>query len=151
VTQRGRLALIGVAVLVAILAFVLLQPEDEDSREPVTQTETATEQSGGATAEEPEGTTTEEEPPPPQTTRIRVEGGQPVGGVEEVAVQKDDTVRLAVTADAPEHVHVHGYDLMQDVGPGQTARFRFKADVEGVFEIELENSHTQIAELRVEP
>jgi FtsP/CotA-like multicopper oxidase with cupredoxin domain len=148
--------LIGAAVLVAILAFVLLQPEDEDSGQTATQTttQTTTEETGGATAgetTEPEGATTEEEPPPPETVRIRVEGGQPVGGVEEIEVKKGDTVRLTVTADAPEHVHVHGYDIFKDVGPGRAARFRFKADVEGVFEIELEDSHRQIAELRVEP
>jgi FtsP/CotA-like multicopper oxidase with cupredoxin domain len=144
---------VGAAVLIAVLAFVLLQPEDEDSSEQqAPATTTVTEQSGGQTAPD-EPTTTEEQTTTVevQAARIRVQGGQPVGGVREIEVKKDDNVRLTVTADAPEHVHVHGYDLFADVAPGQAAGFRFRAANEGVFEIELEDSHVQIAELRVEP
>jgi hypothetical protein len=66
-------------------------------------------------------------------------------------VKAGDRVRFVVQADAPEEVHVHGYDISKDVGPGQNARFNFVADLEGIFEIELENSGVQIVELVVEP
>ena len=41
-----------------------------------------------------------------------------------------------VSADAPDDIHLHGYDIEKQVAPGQPARFRFRADVEGIFEIE---------------
>jgi hypothetical protein len=41
--------------------------------------------------------------------------------------------------------------VMQDVEPGKTVVVSFPADIEGVFEVELEDAHVQIAELTVNP
>jgi hypothetical protein len=46
-------------------------------------------------------------------------------------------------------VHLHGYDLHQDVDAGGTARIRFQAKIPGVFEAELESRKLQILELTV--
>jgi FtsP/CotA-like multicopper oxidase with cupredoxin domain len=146
VSNKGRLGLVAVAIAVAVAAFVIARPDDDDDDRQASAPATTEQQQTGT---EPQTTATP--PPEPAVERLRVRGGQPVGGVKELEFEKGDEVRLAVTADAPEHVHVHGYDLFEDVGPGQTARFRFEADIEGIFEIELEDSHEQIAELRVEP
>jgi hypothetical protein len=54
-------------------------------------------------------------------------------------------------ADAADEVHIHGFDLTRDVGPSASARFNFKADIEGRFDVELHGSHTQIALLEVRP
>ena len=62
-----------------------------------------------------------------------------VGGAKTIEVSKGDTVRIVVSADAPDELHVHGYDITRSAGPEQPARFRFKANAEGAFEIE---SHT---------
>ena len=48
-------------------------------------------------------------------------------------------------------MHLHGYDLMADVGPGKPATIRFTATAPGRFEIELEDRGLQIAELEVRP
>ena len=82
---------------------------------------------------------------------IEVRGGEPVGGVQTITVKSGDTVRFVVKADAPEEVHVHGYDIAKDVGPGEDANFEFTANLEGIFEAELENSSVQIIKLVVEP
>ena len=34
--------------------------------------------------------------------------------------------------------------MSKDVEAGGSVRFQFKADIEGVFEVELEETHTQI-------
>jgi hypothetical protein len=60
-------------------------------------------------------------------------------------------VALVVRSALTDHVHVHGYDLMADVAPGAPATIRFTADAPGRFEIELEESGLQIAELEVRP
>ena len=39
----------------------------------------------------------------------------------------------------------------KDVGPGKTAKFRFKANLEGIYELELHDSGAQLAEVRVDP
>jgi hypothetical protein len=56
-----------------------------------------------------------------------------------------------VTSDVADEIHVHGYDLKQDVPAGGSVRFSFPASIEGVFEIELEDHKEQIAQLKVSP
>ena len=56
-----------------------------------------------------------------------------------------------VRSDVSDHVHLHGYDLLADVAPGQPARIRFRATTVGVFEAELEDRVVLIAELEVRP
>jgi hypothetical protein len=74
-----------------------------------------------------------------------------VGGVEELEFDKGDQVRFVVRSDVADEVHVHGYDKTEDVPAGGSVRFSFPADIEGVFEIELEGRGEPIAELRVNP
>ncbi len=81
---------------------------------------------------------------------IAVTGGT-VEQVERFEVPLDGTVRVTVTADAPEEIHVHGYDLHTDVAPDTEAVLEFDAVIPGVFEIELEGSGVLIAELQVAP
>jgi hypothetical protein len=56
-----------------------------------------------------------------------------------------------VTSDVADHVHVHGHALFADVAPGQPVRFRFRATIPGRIEVELEDTHTLLAELSVRP
>jgi hypothetical protein len=65
--------------------------------------------------------------------------------------QKGDQVRFRVVSDVSDHVHLHGYDISKDVEPGGSVSFDFRADIEGVFEAELEDRKEQILELRVNP
>lgn len=144
-SRQQRFGLVALAVAVAVAAFVIARPGDDDGEPATTQAVQDTATADTQPAE------TETQPAEPAATRIRVEAGQHAGGVEEIAVSTGDTVRLTVTSDAPQEVHVHGYDIIENAAPDSPARFRFEADIEGVFEVELEGAHTQIAELRVEP
>jgi hypothetical protein len=74
-----------------------------------------------------------------------------VGGVRRLEYDSGDRVRFLVRSDVADEVHVHGYDVSKDVAAGGTVIFSFPADIEGVFEVELEQRHQQIAELRVNP
>ncbi len=82
---------------------------------------------------------------------VVVRNGEPVGGVKELDYNAGDEVRFEVESDVADEVHVHGYDLMEDVPAGGTVSFDFPADIEGIFEVELEGRKEQIAELRVNP
>ncbi len=144
--ERGqRIGLIGAALIVAAVAFILLQPSDsDDDTEPRPSTTQETLQG------EPTATVPAPKPKPAVET-IRVVDGEPAGGVKKLTVSKGDTVRFEVRSDTAAEVHVHGYDLFKNVTAGGSVGFRFKADIEGVFEIELEETHTPIAQLSVEP
>jgi hypothetical protein len=81
---------------------------------------------------------------------IRIVGGKPAGGITRETVDKGQLVDLVVHSDVADEVHLHGYDLHQDVEAGGTARIRFRAKIPGVFEAELENRKLQILELTVQ-
>ncbi|MGH8935287.1 MAG: hypothetical protein ACRDXD_03290 [Acidimicrobiia bacterium] len=81
---------------------------------------------------------------------VRVEDGQVEGGGR-VEVRQGSPVRLTVEADLSEEVHVHGYDLRAEVEPGRPATLEFVADIPGIFEVELEESHLHLLELEVSP
>jgi hypothetical protein len=156
-TRKALLAVGAVAVLAA--AFALLQPSDEAETPTTAEEATATtdapstvedapaadEEATGVTATAPAA------PPRPAATQIRVRGGEPVGGVKTIEVERGDRIRFSVSSDQSDEVHVHGYDLERPVGPDAPARFSFTADADGIFEVELHGSGTQIASLEVQP
>lgn len=139
------------AALLAALAFTLASCGGEDEATPpgtTTETETQT------TPPPPPPPPQPPQPPPPvapkpTTVRVAVRGGVPADGVVRASVDRNDRVVLVVTSDVLDHVHVHGYDLLRDVGPGKPARIAFRATIPGRFEIELEDRHVPIAELTV--
>lgn len=154
-SQRNRaLAALG-AVLVLVIAFVLLRPGDDDTTnntEPAAPVAATTTTTPSASAP----TTSTAAPAPagklrPKVTLVRAVGLEPVGGIASIKVDKGDTVRFTVTSDQPENVHLHGYDVEKPVAPGKPARYVFKANIEGIFEVELEESGVQLIKLQVDP
>jgi FtsP/CotA-like multicopper oxidase with cupredoxin domain len=137
-----RLAVSAAAAAVIVVLFVVLQPSDDD--EAATTPTTATAAATTTQAATPK-------PPRPEYVEVRARDLKPVGGIKKIKVTKGDTVRIAVISDQAEEAHLHGYDLSRDIGQGKVGRYRFKADIDGIFELELENAGVQIAELRVEP
>src|SRR4029453_6097587 len=85
------------------------------------------------------------------TPTIVVKNGEPVGGVRELEYSAGDQVRFEVESDVADEIHVHGYDLMKDVPAGGAVTFSFPAEIEGIFEVELESRGAQLAQLRVDP
>lgn len=82
---------------------------------------------------------------------IVVRDGEPVGGVKRLEYSAGDEIRFEVESDAAEEIHVHGYDVAREVPAGGSVSFAIPADIEGIFEVELEGLGVQIAELRVNP
>lgn len=141
----ARIGLVAATVVVIALAFVLLSPSDDNS----SNTTSTTAPPPPAQAD---GTTTAPPPPAPSFETIEVRGGKPVGGVKKITVTKGDRARIEVASpDTSDEIHLHGYDLKRDLKAGGRVRFSFPANVEGIFEIELEGAGTQIGKLAVEP
>ena len=80
-----------------------------------------------------------------------VEGGEPAGGVQELTFTEGDEIRFRVESDVADEVHLHGYDVSEDVEAGGTAEFDVPATLTGVFEVELEQRVVPLAEITVEP
>jgi plastocyanin len=134
-SRNQRIGLIVAALAVAVIAFVIASPGGDDDGDNAAQTTATPETSSGSGT----GTETATEPPPPpkpEVSRIEIRGGEVVGGPAEIKAKNGDTVVIVVSADAPDDIHLHGYDIEKKAAPGQPARFRFKASAEGEFEIE---------------
>jgi hypothetical protein len=135
-----------IAAVIAVVAVIVLgDPASDEAAETPTPTPTAT-----ATASDPGA----EDTPAPTATPRPTPTPAPLltsGRVQELEYTEGDTVRFRVRSSKPEHVHVHGYDIMKDVVPGETTTVTFKATITGIFEVEFEESAEQIASLKVEP
>ena len=148
---RGRLtitAALAVAAFLGGLALASCGGDSADTTESVSlPTATIETTDTGVTETETETTKAEK----PVIVRAKVLGGVPQGGIVRETVHKGDRVVLQVRSDEADEVHVHGYDLSAAVAPGKPARVSFVADVAGRFEVELEESGVQIAQLTVAP
>ena len=137
--------LLVAAVAVAVIAFVIISPggDEEPASTETTATAPATETTEQTETEPPPAETetdteTETVAPEPQVsvTRIQLQGGQVVGGPKTIEVSQGEQVRIAISSDAGDELHLHGYDITQTVEPGGRAVFNLKANLEGVFELE---------------
>jgi hypothetical protein len=138
-----------VAVLAAVAALTLAACGDDGSPQATgttTTTPATTATTVAATSTSGRPTTTAD---PTPVIEVRVAGGKVQGGVRRERVQSGDTVVLRVIADVADHVHLHGYDRMADVGPGKPGQIRFTADIPGVFEVELEDRRQKLLDLEV--
>jgi heme/copper-type cytochrome/quinol oxidase subunit 2 len=145
-SRAQRLSFLGIAVVIAIVAIVVLADSSEDPATPpaenadATATATPTE---GASAADPTPTPT----PTPKPQPPLLDGSK----VVKLEFTEGDTVRFRVKSDVAEEVHVHGYNIAKDLEPGQMTTVSFPASITGIFEIEYEHAKQQIAELRVNP
>lgn len=145
-SRNQRLTFLGIAALIAVVAIVVFafagsEDTSEQADNPPTATATPTAAEDSASTPTPAPTATPKPQPPLLTA----------GSVKKLSYKEGDTVSFRVRHDEPEEVHVHGYDIKQDLEPGKTETMSFKADITGIFEIELEHSAQQLAELRVDP
>jgi hypothetical protein len=145
-SRGARIGVVVAAVAVVVVLFVVLSGGDDSGSGTTSSTSTPAET---GTPVQPN-----QKPQPTadvQKFEIEVENGEPVGGVQEISIPKDAQAEIVVSSpDTSEEVHLHGYDVMADLTPEEPAKVEFDATIEGVFEMELEDSVTQIAEVTVE-
>ena len=79
---------------------------------------------------------------------LTIMDGSVEGGVRREPVRIGETVTLRVGGNTSGEVHIHGYDLYIDLDGGQ-GEMTFEASIPGVFEVELEGTHTLILQLEV--
>jgi FtsP/CotA-like multicopper oxidase with cupredoxin domain len=151
-SRNQRLSFLGMAAVIAVVAIIVLtagggsDEAEQDSADNAAATVTAT-ATPSADGDQAESTPTPTPTPTPKPQPPLLQAGN----VAKLRFKEGETVRFRVRNDAPDHVHIHGYDIMKDIEPGKTANVSFKATITGIFEIEFEDSAQEIAELRVDP
>ena len=80
---------------------------------------------------------------------VTIKDGKVVGGPSTHKARKGDKVAIVVTSDVADEVHLHGYDVDEDVDAGGTVRLEVKATRTGSFELELESDKLDLGPLQV--
>jgi hypothetical protein len=148
-SNGSRIVALLVAVAVVVALFFAFRGGDDDS---TTATDAAASTAPTTTTGDGGGEDRDEAAKPDDLVpAIEVVGGEPKGGVTELEFEVGDEIRFDVSSDTADEVHVHGYDVEEELPAGGTAKFDFPADLDGVFEVELHHSGAQIAELTINP
>jgi hypothetical protein len=132
--SRGGAALALAALALAAVLFMVLRDDDDDEG-PATNSSTPAEL---------------QQPSRPQIPTIVVRDGQPQGGVEEIEVERGDTVTVRVRSDLEGDVHFHDpYEEQTEteVVPGRAEVIEFVASADGIYEMEFHGHDESGAEL----
>lgn len=147
--------LLAVALMVVVVACGADGGRDGDAADGPREQASGDGGEGGDQTGEPkrEGNGRDEHDEPAareNTIEVRVVGGRVEGVGDAVDVPLGEDVTIRVRSDEADEVHVHGYDEIDDVGPGEEAEIELTADIPGAFEVELEEAHLLLFELRVQ-
>ena len=146
--RSGRLALGAGLLVIALPLAACGSDEDTPSSAPTVSATTAPSSTpSAAPSAEPSPSTT---PDDAQVISVTVAGGAVSGVQPRTEVPLGSKVRLTVTSDAVDEIHVHGYDLTTALTAGQAAQLEFVADRPGIFEIELHDAGTVLTRLQVQ-
>jgi hypothetical protein len=154
--RNQRIGFAALAALIAVVAVLLLSGGSDEATEradapPPTATPTPRAEAQAEARPTRTATPTPTPRPRPAIRTVRVRDGEVRGGTARLRFEKGETARFAVSSDVADEIHVHGYDLTKDVPAGGTVSFRFRADIDGIFEVEFHDSGLQLAQLRVDP
>jgi len=149
------IALAGVVIAVVVFLFVANDDTADQETETTTPAEThatepadAPDDSEGGDKKKPKP----EKPEEPAVPELEIRGGAPVGGPLEVEVTEGEELRIDVTTDAPDELHLHSYDVYLDIEPGKTNELVVEnADIGGVIELESHSTGALLAEISVVP
>ena len=137
--SRGqRLTFLGIAAVIAVVAVILLAGGGDETDEPSTprpRPRRPRPRDGGRRRRgdrHRRPPTPKPKPKPPPLLQA--------GKEQALNYKEGETVRFRVVNDEAEEVHVHGYDITKELEPGKVETVSFKADITGIFEIELEGS-----------
>lgn len=145
-SSTQRLVLLAGAVIILGGAFLLFSGSDNNKDSATVATATTPAATNAPAA------TTPVAAPEPKVTTIVVNGGKPAGGIKTIKAVKGDRVNIEVSSpDTTSEVHFHGYDIKRDLKAGGKVRFSFDAKLEGIFEMELEDTSVQIAKIEISP
>ncbi|MEV0562908.1 hypothetical protein [Dactylosporangium sp. NPDC050588] len=141
-------------VLAAALVLALTGcSADPATPAPAPSTTTATAAAAGADAPSPTAGTSSAPPSPAATfdkeivvTVAKKKVTPPTGRVE---VAKGNLVRITVTSDIADELHVHGYDKSLALPAGAPASLELRVDRTGLFEVETHASHLVLFQLVV--
>jgi hypothetical protein len=127
-----RLLVLVAGAAAAVVLFVVFRGNDDDTPSPSPPPASVS-------------STIKERPQEPMVILVPIN----TNAERRMTIPRGREVVLVISGAAGEEVHLHGYDVTRRIGPDGTVRLPFRATIPGRFEVELEESHRQIADLTV--
>ncbi|MGI5240075.1 hypothetical protein [Dactylosporangium sp. CA-139066] len=87
--------------------------------------------------------------PVDRTVSITIANRTATPPTSRVEIARGSTIRITVTSDAADELHVHGHDRRATLTPGVPASVAFRADTAGLFEVETHLSDLVLVQLVV--
>ena len=138
--HRRTLAGPGVAVLLLLAACA----SGSDSAETAGSSTTASgPETAGIASGEPDPAT------PVVVVNVSVRDGKVAPKPRRVDVKLGGNVRLQVTSDEDDVLHVHGFEVEEPLEAGRTTTVELTADQPGVFEVETHETELELLQLEV--
>jgi plastocyanin len=86
---------------------------------------------------------------PAVEVNVSVRDGKVAPKPHRVDVTQGATVRLQVTSDVDDVLHVHGFDVEEPLEAGHTTTVELTADQPGVFEVETHETELELLQLEI--
>jgi hypothetical protein len=144
-TRNTRIGLLLAAVAVAAVAIALASSGGDSSKSSKPTATTPSRTTATSTA------TTPSTPAPPPVPTIVLRGGKPAGGVKTLEFKSGERARFAVSSDSKQDLHLHGYEIEKTVPAGGRVTFSFKANAQGIYQLESHTTNATIAKVKVVP
>jgi plastocyanin len=151
--RRCRPPVTGTTLVVVTVVLLLLAACG--GNQPTEAAPTAAQTSAAATAEptppqSPAATPSSASPSGVREVEVKVANGQVDTATERVEVATGDTVRLVVTSDIDDQLHVHGATSAQaELRAGQPTTLEARFDEPGVYYVELHESGLLLLQVEV--
>jgi plastocyanin len=138
--HRRTLPALGVAVLLLLAACA---SGSDSATTADSSTITGGSKSAGIASGEPNPAS------PVVEVNVSVRDGKVAPKPHRVDVTQGATVRLQVTSDVDDVLHVHGFDVEEPLEAGHTTTVELTADQPGVFEVETHETELELLQLEV--
>ena len=138
--HRRTLAGLSVAVLLPLAACA---SGGDSTKTADSSTVTSGSQNAGIASGEPNPAS------PAVVVNVSVRDGKVAPKPHRVDVPQGATVRLQVTSDVDDVLHVHGFDVEEPLDAGHTTTVELTADQPGVFEVETHETELELLQLAI--
>ena len=139
-----RLLVRRVLLALALTVLPACASGDDDTATPDSSS-SSTAASSDTASGTPAGTETEKV----VEVRVSVTDGKVEPAPRRVEVEKDSQVRLLVTSDVDDELHVHGYEIEAELEAGRPTTVELSADQTGLFGVETHESELELLQLEV--
>ena len=141
-TRRVLGLLAGLLLVLALGGCASGDDDPDDSGASATTSPSAT---TGGSASSGEATETEQA----VEISVAVTDGKVEPEPRRVEVPKDSQVRLIITSDVDDELHVHGYEVEAELEAGRPTTVELVADQTGIFEVETHETELELLQLEV--